>query len=256
MTQMKLGASQIGGRLFKSAATSALALSALAGGVMLSGGEAQAAFLCNGSAQSDTITYNDTFLGITFTDTVSVNPTSTFCPQNSAGALIPGTIVDIEPTGLNWNQGSQKLIDTDFNLPGVTNHLNFNAESRYQVTKSGVKLGTTMPVDVWFDRVGLSVSQGVGLPTVDKIIYSDSGFTNKIAEILNVAPGPTVYASLPNKYSTIYIKDVYNANALNTIDSVKNELRDVPGPLPILGAGAAFGFSRKLRGRIKAARTA
>ena len=28
----------------------------------------------------------------------------------------------------------------------------------------------------------------------------------------------------------------------------------VPGPLPILGAGAAFGFSRKLRSRIKAAR--
>ena len=28
------------------------------------------------------------------------------------------------------------------------------------------------------------------------------------------------------------------------------------GPLPILGAGAAFGFSRKLRSRIKAARTA
>ena len=26
----------------------------------------------------------------------------------------------------------------------------------------------------------------------------------------------------------------------------------VPGPLPILGAGAAFGFSRKLRSRIKA----
>jgi hypothetical protein len=29
-----------------------------------------------------------------------------------------------------------------------------------------------------------------------------------------------------------------------------------PGPLPILGAGAAFGFTRKLRGRIKATRIA
>ena len=29
-----------------------------------------------------------------------------------------------------------------------------------------------------------------------------------------------------------------------------------PGPLPLLGAGAAFGFSRKLRGRIKASSAA
>jgi hypothetical protein len=29
-----------------------------------------------------------------------------------------------------------------------------------------------------------------------------------------------------------------------------------PGPLPVLGAGAAFGFSRKLRKRIKLARVA
>jgi hypothetical protein len=27
--------------------------------------------------------------------------------------------------------------------------------------------------------------------------------------------------------------------------------QEVPGPLPILGIGAAFGFSRKLRKRIK-----
>jgi hypothetical protein len=35
-----------------------------------------------------------------------------------------------------------------------------------------------------------------------------------------------------------------------------NHFRQTPGPLPILGAGAAFGFSRKLRSRIKGARTA
>jgi hypothetical protein len=31
-------------------------------------------------------------------------------------------------------------------------------------------------------------------------------------------------------------------------------VRQTPGPLPILGAGAALGFSRKLRRRIRAAR--
>jgi hypothetical protein len=29
-----------------------------------------------------------------------------------------------------------------------------------------------------------------------------------------------------------------------------NEVNKVPGPLPLLGIGAAFGFSRKLRKRI------
>jgi hypothetical protein len=52
MTQMKL-ASLIGGCLFKSAATSALALYALAGGVVLSGGEAKA-LNCNFTAGSFT----------------------------------------------------------------------------------------------------------------------------------------------------------------------------------------------------------
>ena len=31
---------------------------------------------------------------------------------------------------------------------------------------------------------------------------------------------------------------------------------EVPGPLPLLGAGAAFGFSRRIRNRIKGARLA
>jgi hypothetical protein len=41
---------------------------------------------------------------------------------------------------------------------------------------------------------------------------------------------------------------INNAAGLNSID----DFHQVPGPLPILGAGAAFGLSRKLRSRIKA----
>ncbi len=36
------------------------------------------------------------------------------------------------------------------------------------------------------------------------------------------------------------------------IDTLTDSLVQAPGPLPILGAGAAFGFSRKIRRRIKA----
>ena len=35
------------------------------------------------------------------------------------------------------------------------------------------------------------------------------------------------------------------------IDTMTDSVTQTPGPLPILGAGAAFGFSRKLRNRIK-----
>jgi len=48
--------------------------------------------------------------------------------------------------------------------------------------------------------------------------------------------------------------DTFTTNG-GAIDNMQNTVR-TPGPLPILGAGAAFGFSRKLRGRIKAARNA
>lgn len=57
-------------------------------------------------------------------------------------------------------------------------------------------------------------------------------------------------------YDILYIRDTVTPNVGGTIDAYQNTYRQTPGPLPIVGAGAAFGFSRKLRGRIKASRTA
>jgi hypothetical protein len=48
------------------------------------------------------------------------------------------------------------------------------------------------------------------------------------------------------------VQNVYNgAGAIDTLENSFQQTQ-VPGPLPILGAGMAFGFSRKLRRRIKA----
>ena len=64
----------------------------------------------------------------------------------------------------------------------------------------------------------------------------------------------TVYKDLLNQNLTsVWVKDTYNISSTDVLDTVTNTFQ-TPGPLPILGAGAAFGFSRKLRGRIKAAR--
>ena len=62
---------------------------------------------------------------------------------------------------------------------------------------------------------------------------------------------------------TTRVKDVYSIE-MGSINSFQNSYRqqeltpkeDVPGPLPLLGAGAAFGFSRRLRSRVLAARRA
>lgn len=59
----------------------------------------------------------------------------------------------------------------------------------------------------------------------------------------------------PASGKTLYVQDIWTASPGNTIDNINNNFSQVPGPLPILGIGAAFGFSRKLRKRIKGSET-
>ena len=61
--------------------------------------------------------------------------------------------------------------------------------------------------------------------------------------------------------STVYVQDSYMFTGGTQLNSISNNFKvtapapppTVPGPLPILGAGASFAFSRKLRRRIKSA---
>jgi hypothetical protein len=97
MTQSKTGASRIGGRLFKSAATSSLALSALAGAMVFAGGEAKAAGNCVVPGDIGTVNFFDETLNYNFMDTCM--------PVSVANGLI-GTInyvpIALGPTGANW----------------------------------------------------------------------------------------------------------------------------------------------------------
>jgi hypothetical protein len=62
----------------------------------------------------------------------------------------------------------------------------------------------------------------------------------------------------PGEVGPIYFKSVVDVTA-GKVDVLTDSLTqlkggdEVPGPLPIIGAGAAFGFSRRLRKRIKLA---
>lgn len=66
----------------------------------------------------------------------------------------------------------------------------------------------------------------------------------------NSISGPPYFTStLPSGVSTLYVRDTYNADVSILYNGFTQQ--QVPGPLPVLGAGAAFGFSRRLRRRIQ-----
>jgi len=100
------------------------------------------------------------------------------------------------------------------------------------------------------------VSARDGGATVQKIYGTGWDGTNitGVIDILNLTNN--VMDSGPASGTTLYVKDIWTASPGVTIDNINNNFAQVPGPLPILGIGAAFGFSRKLRKRIKGSGTA
>jgi hypothetical protein len=94
--------------------------------------------------------------------------------------------------------------------------------------------------------------------TVTKTLWADENYTIPIAtssDLVSTNGSPTPLINIVGNPTKIYVLDTYNVGPGGQLDNYTNTFM-TPGPLPILGAGAAFGFSRKLRGRIKAARTA
>jgi len=78
--------------------------------------------------------------------------------------------------------------------------------------------------------------------------------------LASVAIGPSMTAALSNLTPTVTQADFTTTLNVTSgfITQVTSSIRQttpqdrVPGPLPLLGAGAAFGFSRRIRSRIKA----
>ncbi|MFY7929376.1 MAG: hypothetical protein ACOVS5_10950, partial [Oligoflexus sp.] len=98
----------------------------------------------------------------------------------------------------------------------------------------------------------------LGTGTVRKEVFAVDGSGNPIGnaifdETSTNGSSSGLIAFKDQSHNMIWVRDTYTVDAGSQLDNFTNTFQ-TPGPLPILGAGAAFGFSRKLRGRIKAAR--
>jgi hypothetical protein len=318
MSPFKQQAFGVGRRLFKSLATSTVALSAVVGGVLLSGGEAKA-LTCNFSSSVFTsCNYGPAWPG---------SPSSPIPPGPSPVAIGPGpngnythqwletnfstpggfyyypTDKDIwfenAPTDgfgvVEWywqdrdNSGTWLIppdkhsvdewhVDVDFDpdlpMPGMapkTSILEYVV-----IIDKGQGGAPHLPWNPWFEDVTLGAIFGPPMPgnggssTVTKEIYEaictastpggifDSCSKGSLIDTLTVSaagPGTDMVNLKPYYLDKLWIIDTAMAKD-NMIDAYQNVYRQVPGPLPILGAGAALGFSRKLRGRIKVSRRA
>jgi hypothetical protein len=157
----------------------------------------------------------------------------------SNAATHPGAC-DIE-SPLAGNPSFNKFVAIEYDF--IPNISNTSGTYQYSLTSS---IGPFTDYRLDFDTQLGSTS------AVTKEIFSDSSFSNLIGTVKENEL--TILKPLTNQsLTTIWVRDTYSTGSGDVLDTVTNTFQ-TPGPLPILGAGAAFGFSRKLRGRIKAAR--
>jgi hypothetical protein len=124
------------------------------------------------------------------------------------------------------------------------------------------KMTITDPTQ-YFDQVKLGNTSSItnGNYTLTKNLYSDAGFTIPVVTLNSLfnPPTPSGTTVSSSNLQTLYVRDDYDilVTSNGVIDNLQNSFGQrgpttgVPGPLPLLGLGAAFGMSRKLRKRIK-----
>lgn len=115
-----------------------------------------------------------------------------------------------------------------------------------------------------FKEIGLDsicVLAGTGPCTVQKeIAYYVNGVLQPIDSLLtqsSVNGGPVGPAPISLSVRKIRITDTWQTSSNGSLRSFSNNftqttLNNVPSPLPLMGAGAAFAFGRRLRRRINA----
>lgn len=107
-----------------------------------------------------------------------------------------------------------------------------------------------------FKSTGLSTGGNyiAGLPdsTITSIVKQGLTSSGPVIDTVTSIDGSANY-SQPIGGKQIFVENSWTIAPGDTMDNLSNYItqEQVPGPLPILGVCAAFGYSRKLRGRIK-----
>jgi hypothetical protein len=161
------------------------------------------------------------------------------------------------PSCISPVAGNPYLVNVDHNYPNPQ-PFNTSGEVRYSLNNDALQPFIRANIDADIDALGTYSF------TFDKYVFKtqadlDSNDNSRATkfEFLNnngvITVNPSGGGDLIGYGSEIWVKDSWTVSGAAEVDNITNTFQ-TPGPLPILGAGAAFGFSRKLRGRIKAAR--
>jgi len=218
--------------LLFSAASLALVISTV------SGGEARAETICDNFSPPSVV--GPCTNGFFTADGFALTPVNTGDPLgdglitlNDNGTPVPSATLDVAFDALT--------------APNV------NGQLVYQIGYFGI-VGNINQISLTLDK-----PNPTDTGAVTKYISDYFDFRNIVA-ILALSTSGTVSASVPVLPSSPYfIKDVYSGSGINSFQNTVQTAAApaaAPGPLPILGAGAAFRFSRKLRARVKASRPA
>jgi len=161
----------------------------------------------------------------------------------------------------SFNFGNPGSIDFEWveinPLPGYADDL-FSANINFTPSLVGVKTGffdynlKILDPKYRFDSVQLdsTVAVNANSPGKTSVIKSITGGPTLFS--LDGAPDGPVPFQTP---SPITVRDTWNVVSKDVLTNIKDTYtqQEVPGPLPLLGAGLALGWSRKLRHRVRAA---
>jgi len=202
-------------RITQFVASSTFVAGALAGGSLLNAGSAQAALACAPNT------------GNSFTLSM-INSTAGTTPTSCALSSIPD------------------FASVKANFPANT--IDASGTYRYSLSNPGTFTKFSLNQDIGLNQTG----------SYTKNVYSDSSFTNLIGTLTSSNGGSVALTDLTNTaLNTIFVEDIFAYTGGTVVNSLSNNFKivpaaaTVPGPLPVIGAGLAFGYSRKLRSRIK-----
>jgi hypothetical protein len=146
--------------------------------------------------------------------------------------------------------GNPLLVNVDHDYPDANQPFNTTGTLSYTlVSYQNPFLAANIDADI----------DGLGTYNFNytKEVFDNQNFTGTPVTLtytnINGTPNADGPKALTGFGSQIWVRDSWTITGDAEVDNITNTFQ-TPGPLPILGAGAAFGFSRKLRGRIKAAR--